>query len=189
MIYGTCDGFVYTRGYSKSYGNYVVVKSGESGLFHWFCHLSQIKVKQGQTVNRATIIGIMGRTGNATGIHLHFEIRKVCNEYGQNVNPADYMGIPNKIGVYNTENYQIEDYKIGERVNVKIKFTGAERTGEKLIEINKKQFWVFASSVSKDNTSMSVYVNWVEENRLQVNCDAVEDANIQFWVEKSEVVK
>lgn len=107
-IYSSCDGIVYKTGYDKSYGNYVVVKSN-AGKFHWFCHLSKIKCKDGQKVSRITVLGIMGSTGNSTGKHLHFEIRKECNCYGKTENPAEYMGIPNKVGSYNSVNYQLNN--------------------------------------------------------------------------------
>lgn len=111
-IYGTCNGIVYKTGYDKSYGNYVVVKSSEDTTFHWFCHLSKILIVEGKQVTRTTILGIMGSTGNSTGIHLHFEIRKECNCYGKVENPAIYMGIPNKVGNYDTANYQIKNENV-----------------------------------------------------------------------------
>lgn len=49
----------------------------------------------------------MGATGNVTGKHLHFEIRNSSNKYNDNSNPAHYMGITNKVGWYNSSNYQI----------------------------------------------------------------------------------
>ena len=105
-IYGTCDGIVTKIGVDKSYGNYIVVKAPD-GKFHWFCHLSKAVCSVGDKISRTTKIGVMGSTGNSTGKHLHFEIRNASNKYADNSNPADYMGIPNKTGKYNSENYQI----------------------------------------------------------------------------------
>lgn len=55
------------------YGNHIYVQhnNGRSSLY---AHLSKINVTKGQQVTRDTILGTMGRTGWATGIHLHLEI-------------------------------------------------------------------------------------------------------------------
>lgn len=108
-IYSSCNGVVTRTGWDNSYGNFIVVKNNADGRFHWFCHLSKINVSKGQTVSRTSVIGIMGSTGNSTGKHLHFEIRNASNKYADNSNPADYMGIPNKTGKYNSANYQISN--------------------------------------------------------------------------------
>lgn len=105
-IYSSCDGTVYKTGWDNSYGNYIVIKNSD-GKYHWFCHLSKINVSKGNKVTRTSVIGIMGSTGNSTGRHLHFEIRNTSNKYGDTSNPADYMGISNKVGNYNSSNYQI----------------------------------------------------------------------------------
>ena len=105
-IYGTCDGTVTKIGWDKSYGNYITVKAPD-GKFHWFCHLSNVTCREGQKISRTTNIGIMGNTGNSTGKHLHFEIRNSSNKYADTISPADYMGIPNAIGSYDSDNYQI----------------------------------------------------------------------------------
>ena len=105
-IYGTCDGVVSKIGTDKSYGTYIIVKASD-GKYHWFCHLSKVTCKLGDKISRTTKIGVMGATGNVTGKHLHFEIRNSSNKYADNSDPAAYMGIPNKVGSYNTSNYQI----------------------------------------------------------------------------------
>ena len=106
-IYGTCDGTVTRIDYDKSYGNFIVVKATD-GKYHWFCHLSKVTCTVGQKISRTTKIGIMGSTGNSTGKHLHYEIRNSSNKYADNSNPAEYMGIPNAVGSYNSANYQIQ---------------------------------------------------------------------------------
>lgn len=106
-IYSSCDGEVTRTGWDDSYGNFIVVKNSSDGKYHWFCHLSKISVSKGTKVSRTSVIGIMGSTGNSTGKHLHFEIRNESNKYADNSNPADYMGIPNAVGSYDSNDYQI----------------------------------------------------------------------------------
>lgn len=106
-IYSTCDGIVVNRGYDNSYGNFIVIKNDVDGKYHWFCHLSKISKYRGTKVTRTTVIGIMGATGRVTAKHLHYEIRNQSNKYGDVSNPAEYMGIPNKVGTYNSKNYPI----------------------------------------------------------------------------------
>ena len=108
-IYSSCKGEVTRTGWDNSYGNFIVVKNNADGKYHWFCHLSKISVSKGTKVSRTSVIGIMGNTGNSTGKHLHFEIRNASNKYADNSNPADYMGIPNKVGSYDSNNYQISN--------------------------------------------------------------------------------
>ena len=59
----------------KGYGKMVLVESG-SGWATLYAHFDKILVAEGQKVRQGEVIGAMGRTGRATGVHLHFEIRK-----------------------------------------------------------------------------------------------------------------
>ena len=106
-VYATCNGKVTKVGYdADGYGNYIVIQDEFTGKFHWLCHLAEKSNKKvGEYVTRTDKVGIMGETGNATGEHVHFEIRNKSNKYGDVVSPADYMGIPNKLGTYNTKDY------------------------------------------------------------------------------------
>jgi murein DD-endopeptidase MepM/ murein hydrolase activator NlpD len=56
-----------------SYGLYVVVDHG-NGYTTLYAHLSQLAVVAGQKVGQGDTLGLGGRTGYATGIHLHFEV-------------------------------------------------------------------------------------------------------------------
>jgi murein DD-endopeptidase MepM/ murein hydrolase activator NlpD len=56
-----------------SYGLYVIVDHGD-GTSTLYAHLSQISVVQGQVVGTGQLLGFGGRTGYATGNHLHFEV-------------------------------------------------------------------------------------------------------------------
>jgi murein DD-endopeptidase MepM/ murein hydrolase activator NlpD len=57
-----------------AYGWRIVVDQGDD-VFTWYAHLSELNVKEGQTVKAGDVIGSVGTTGLATGPHLHFELR------------------------------------------------------------------------------------------------------------------
>jgi murein DD-endopeptidase MepM/ murein hydrolase activator NlpD len=56
------------------WGTLVVIDHGQ-GLRTWYAHLSAARVRVGQSVLRGGLVGRVGATGNATGPHLHFEVR------------------------------------------------------------------------------------------------------------------
>ncbi|QDK37805.1 M23 family metallopeptidase [Bdellovibrio sp. NC01] len=58
----------------RGYGKMVLIESGE-GWATLYAHFDKILVSEGQKVRKGEVIGAMGRTGRATGVHLHFEIR------------------------------------------------------------------------------------------------------------------
>ncbi len=64
---------VYAGNKGDGYGNKIIVDH-QNGYRTMYAHLASISVSNGQTVSRGSKIGIMGRTGNSTGIHLHFEV-------------------------------------------------------------------------------------------------------------------
>ncbi len=62
-------------GISASYGNLIMIEH-PNGYRSYYAHLSSFAVKEGDQVYQGQIIGKSGATGNVTGPHLHFEIRK-----------------------------------------------------------------------------------------------------------------
>jgi murein DD-endopeptidase MepM/ murein hydrolase activator NlpD len=64
---------VYTGRDFHGYGNMVLIEYNHE----WatlYAHLQKIKVRQGQRIRAGSLVGNMGRTGHATGVHLHFEL-------------------------------------------------------------------------------------------------------------------
>lgn len=70
-------------------GNFVVIDHGQ-GLETLYLHLSEFKVKEGDTVKRGQEIGLSGGTGRATGPHLHVAVRW----QGIYLDPARLMQLP-----------------------------------------------------------------------------------------------
>ena len=71
-------------GSTWSYGEYVVIDHGD-GTTTLYAHMSYRAVSEGQIVTQGQYIGDVGATGNVTGPHLHFEVRK----NGQRVDPEE----------------------------------------------------------------------------------------------------
>ncbi|MFF6984208.1 M23 family metallopeptidase [Streptomyces sp. NPDC008343] len=76
-------------GDGPAYGNAVVIKHG-NGTFSQYAHLSRIDVKIGQIVKTGQHIAKSGNTGNSSGPHLHFEIRRSAN-YGSAIDPVSFL--------------------------------------------------------------------------------------------------
>jgi len=58
----------------EGYGKVVVERSGKYVLL--YAHLSKVRAKPGQEIQRGKPIGVAGCTGWCTGTHLHFEVRR-----------------------------------------------------------------------------------------------------------------
>lgn len=85
-IYAADHGVVESVAWNDGgYGNKIVINHN-NGMRTIYAHLSSMDVKNGQVVEKGTEIGIMGTTGNSTGIHLHFEVHL----NGKLKNPLDY---------------------------------------------------------------------------------------------------
>ncbi|MFF4249746.1 transglycosylase family protein [Streptomyces sp. NPDC001663] len=82
-------GRVVSAGWGGSYGYQVVIRHSD-GRYTQYAHLSAISVKAGQGVGGGQRIGRSGSTGNATGPHLHFEVRTGPG-FGTDVDPVAYL--------------------------------------------------------------------------------------------------
>lgn len=73
QIVSAHDGVVVLAQEYGTYGNCVMIK--KENLITLYAHCSSILVSKGDEVQKGNPIAKMGMTGNATGPHLHFEIR------------------------------------------------------------------------------------------------------------------
>lgn len=85
-IKAAASGKVTFAGYKGSYG-YMIKIECDNGYDMWYAHCSKLYVSAGVRVSAGDKIAAVGSTGNSTGSHLHFEIRK----NGKALNPQNYM--------------------------------------------------------------------------------------------------
>lgn len=91
-VYPIQDGVVVIAKFDSIGGNYVVIK--HSNNWHsYYGHLNSFSVKVGDTVSKATQIGITGKTGSATGVHLHLTVAKSSQWWvsGQYFDPSSIL--------------------------------------------------------------------------------------------------
>jgi murein DD-endopeptidase MepM/ murein hydrolase activator NlpD len=81
--------------FPNMYGNLVVLQHNVPGfdvpIFTLYAHLFTINVQVGDQVKAGDKIGEVGRTGSATGSHLHFEVRYGENAYAASRNPELWL--------------------------------------------------------------------------------------------------
>ncbi len=85
-VKATADGRIVYAGYNGDLGKEVIIDHG-FGIVTAYGHLSEIKTKVGQQVQRGAVIGRVGNTGRSTGPHLHYEVRLNNNP----INPKKYI--------------------------------------------------------------------------------------------------
>jgi murein DD-endopeptidase MepM/ murein hydrolase activator NlpD len=85
-VYAAREGRVTETGTDPVYGVYIIVAHDDNWV-SLYGHLSAVTVAAGGRVSRDSVIGRVGSTGQSTGPHLHFEIRK----NGQALDPGKLL--------------------------------------------------------------------------------------------------
>jgi murein DD-endopeptidase MepM/ murein hydrolase activator NlpD len=85
-VFSTAKGMVVVSDYDKYLGEYIIIEH-PNGYQTIYGHISVRCVDVGEILNIGQRIGLVGRTGRATGFHLHYGIKK----NGQYVNPLPYL--------------------------------------------------------------------------------------------------
>jgi hypothetical protein len=84
-VFATADGVVKLAENESGWGNLVILEHG-GGSTTFYAHLDEINVKAGSAVGKGDVIGRVGNTGQSTGSHLHYEVRK----NGEHLDPANF---------------------------------------------------------------------------------------------------
>jgi len=74
MVVAPANGKIIKAGWQRGYGRLIEIDHG-NGLSTRYGHLSVLKLKEGDSVQRGQLIGLVGSTGRSTGPHLHYELR------------------------------------------------------------------------------------------------------------------
>jgi|GEM_PF-2969765 len=81
-------GTVFENSKNAWWGNFVVIDHG-SNVMTLYCHQSRTAAPKGKKVTPSDVIGYVGKTGKATGPHLHFEVW--IGGYQKNTDPLQYL--------------------------------------------------------------------------------------------------
>lgn len=87
-IRASADGVVSFVGWQNGYGRVVILKHADN-IQTFYAHNEKNWVKKGQRVTQGQVIASVGRSGNATGYHVHFEFVKGR----QPLNPRHYVSM------------------------------------------------------------------------------------------------
>lgn len=87
------DGVIGKSYYSKTYGNVIFIKH-PNNFVTVYAHLNNRVVNEGQEIKQGDRIGTMGRTGESTGVHLHFESHQIEWTYDKKnaIDPERLLG-------------------------------------------------------------------------------------------------
>lgn len=122
--YALEDGKV-TKVLTDSYGaKCVYIEYPRTGKRLFYAHLDSICVKTGQSVNKDTIIGYTGKTGKATGIHLHLGLQSIG--FTTWLNPESY------------------DYNESSTIKIKLPSRGYFKKGDRSESIEKINEWLYS---------------------------------------------
>ncbi|MDK9701266.1 MAG: peptidoglycan DD-metalloendopeptidase family protein [bacterium] len=85
-IYATAPGVVKVARYLTAYGNVLVIDH-IYGYQTVYAHMNNFAARVGDKVKRGDIIGYVGRTGRASGPHVHYEVRL----HTRPIDPMDFL--------------------------------------------------------------------------------------------------
>lgn len=163
--YAVADGVITSCGVDTNYGDakYVWVKYPSLGVRMLHYHLDSIAVKGGQSVKKGTLLGKTGKTGRATGIHLHLGIKKIGSD--TYIDPEKWSkenyGRENKKTAYTKGDYVVNTSVLNVR--------SGPSTAYKI-----KNYSAFTSNAKKQvlalcGKKISGYVKGVEFTALEIN--------------------
>ena len=154
-IYAVTDGDITDVGFDNTLGSYIVLVTA-TGEEVTYGHLDGSKVPKGASVKAGEIIGVMGKTGNATGPFLSISVKVD----GEAVNPMPYFETD---FLEETITYNGKEYKKSELCNATLKWLELSEQEKMLSSYLPPEFMVFEETwgitlTAKDITSTGVTI-------------------------------
>ena len=139
---------------TASYGNFVKIRH-EDGKKTLYAHLKygSVNVKKGEKINKGEKLGTMGATGNAYGVHLHFEVR---NQDESRENPYDYLWGQKQIEKINS---------VPEKAVTKTQEKKEEKTKIEAKEKSDESVKIIKEEIKKEDDENISYDNNIEQNK------------------------
>lgn len=131
-------GTIQRNRWDKSYGNYIVIAT-DDGKVILMAHMANKAIpEEGSRIRAGDPVGIMGTTGNSTGIHLHIEVERASLwAYNSNLlRPSDYIDFSD----YSSEESSVPDaYKLGDHVIFSTCYRSSDAPIEQAIQAKDMQ--------------------------------------------------
>lgn len=136
-IVSPADGVIQRNRWDKSYGNYVIIQT-DDGRVILLAHMAEKALPaEGSRIIAGGRIGVMGETGNTTGVHCHVEVESSSTwAYNSNLlRPSDYIDFNN----YGQGGGPASGYKVGDNVVFSTCYRSSDAPIEQAIQAKDMQ--------------------------------------------------
>lgn len=113
-VFALENGRVRASNQDRTNGHFIWVEYPRLGLRIFYCHLSVRNVVTGQWVDENTVLGRVGRSGRASGIHLHMGVQR----NGRYFNHADFVYVEEVKNADNLKAVENPVIKVGDMVKM-----------------------------------------------------------------------
>lgn len=161
-ILSPMDSVVSATGYDSENGNYLVLEA--NGYRDWFSHIKTdgYLVSKGQTVKRGQHIAYQGRTGSASGVHVHHSLRV----NGVMVDPEKHISIGDIMDeTAGTELYWSGFHRAPESKSVAKQWNGKTVT-EALRNVRTKEEWLKQNHILKVAYPEAIKIISIKDNEI-----------------------
>lgn len=164
-IYALEDGVVTTASKGEKNGNYLWVEYPRLKIKLKYLHCDKLAVKKGQKVDENTILGYVGQTGAATGIHLHLGYQVIGkNEY---LDPELYD--------YKPKSEVVEEWIAGKYEILADKYM---RKSTSLISTNLVKYSTLTATTKKQCTNKNGYAQFKKGAKITISKIVEKDGRI-----------